>query len=173
MPSDYDKLYSQFRWEVPEHFNFATDVVDRYASDPIRLALYWLNESGREERYTFAELRDLSNRFANVLAGLGIQRGDVVLVILPRIPAWQVVMLGLLKVGAIAAPGATLLQPKDIAYRADLSEARAVITDIENSPKVDAVRQQLPGLKQFILIGGTQPRWVSYDEEIGNTSSQF
>src|SRR5581483_10137928 len=113
------------------------------------------------------------NRFANVLAGLGIQRGDVVLVILPRIPAWQVVMVGLLKVGAIAAPGATLLQPKDIAYRANLSEAQVVITDSENSPKVDAVRQQLEGLKHFILIGGTKLGWVNYDEEMKHASPHF
>jgi len=98
----YLELYNNFRWELPERFNFATDVVDRHARDAARPALLWCDEQGHEERYTFRDLRRLSNQFANVLASLGIGKDDVVVVILPRIPAWQVVMLGLLRLGAVA-----------------------------------------------------------------------
>lgn len=173
MSDPYLELYNNFRWGLPEHFNFATDVVDRHARDASRPALLGSDEHGREERYTFRDLQQLSNQFANVLTELGIRKGDVVLVILPRIPAWQVVMLGLLRVGAVAAPGATLLQPKDIGYRAQLSEAKAVITDVENSAKVEAARKDAPGLRHCLLVGGSHTGWVSYEEEMAQASTEF
>ncbi len=173
MSDPYLELYSNFRWDLPEHFNFATDVIDRHARDASRPALLWSDDEGREERYTFRDMQRMSNQFANVLAELGIGQGDVVLVILPRIPAWQVVMLGLLRMGAVAAPGATLLQPKDIAYRAQLSEAKAVITDVDNSAKVDTARKDLPRLRHCILVGGSRPGWTSYEEEMAKASAEF
>jgi acyl-coenzyme A synthetase/AMP-(fatty) acid ligase len=162
-----------FRWQLPDHFNFAADVVDRHARDASRAALLWSDEEGREERYTFADLRRLSKQFANVLYGLGIGKGDAVLVILPRIPAWQVVMLGLLRIGAVAVPGATLLQPKDIAYRTKMSEAKAIITDTENSSKVEAIRKDSPGLRHCILVGGARPDWISYEQEMRKAGTEF
>jgi acetyl-CoA synthetase/medium-chain acyl-CoA synthetase len=169
----YLELYNNFRWNVPKHFNFATDVVDRHARDASRPALLWCDEDGCEERYTFRDMQKMSNQFANVLANLGIRKGDVVLVILPRIPAWQVVMLGLLRIGAVAAPGATLLRPKDIGYRAQLSEAKAVITDVENSDKVEAARKDVPGLRHCILVGGSRPGWVGYEQAMVKASTEF
>lgn len=171
--NSYEAICRQFRWEVREHFNFGADVVDRYAQDAARTALWWVDAAGREEKYTFAALRSLSNQFANVLAGLGVEPGDVVLVMLPRIPAWQVVMLGLLKLGVVAAPGTTLLQPKDIAYRAQLSGARAVVTDAENWHKVEAVRRDSPGLENFILVGGSQAGWTSYEDAMKAAPTRF
>jgi acyl-coenzyme A synthetase/AMP-(fatty) acid ligase len=169
----YRERYENFRWKLPEHFNFATDVIDAHARGASRTALLWTDESGNEEHYTFDDLRRLSNQFANVLSGVGIGKGDVVLVILPRIPAWQVAMLALLKMGAVSAPGATLLQPKDIAYRAQLSEAKAIITDAENYAKVDAVRKDLPGLRHCIVVGKDADGWISYEREITKASDTF
>ncbi|MBZ5700766.1 MAG: acyl--CoA ligase [Acidobacteriia bacterium] len=169
----YEQLYRKFQWNVPERFNFARDIVARHAQDPGLLALFWTDETGREEKYTFAQLHSLSNQFANVMAGLGIGKGDVVLVILPRVPAWQVVMLGLLKLGAIAAPGATLLQPKDIAYRIQLAGARALVTDVENCAKVESIGEAGPGFRHRILVGGSRPGWASYDEEMKRAATSF
>jgi acetyl-CoA synthetase/medium-chain acyl-CoA synthetase len=169
----YLEFYNNFRWDLPERFNFATDVVDRHAHDATRPALLWCDEQGHEERYSFRDLRRLSNQFANVLASLGIGKDDVVVVILPRIPAWQVVMLGLLRVGAVAAPGATLLQPKDIAYRTQLSEAKAIVTDVDNCAKVETARKDIPGLKHCILVGGTRPGWVGYEHAMEKAATEF
>jgi acyl-coenzyme A synthetase/AMP-(fatty) acid ligase len=169
----YEIRYNNFRWGLAEHFNFATDVMDRHARDATRPALLWADEEEREERYTFADEKRLSCQFANVLTQLGIGKGEVVLVILPRVPAWQVVMLALLRKGAIAAPGATLLQAKDIAYRAQLSEAKAVITGPENAAKVEAARKEAPGLETCILVGGRRSGWISYEEEMSKAPSEF
>ena len=117
-----------FEWHVPERFNFATDVVDRFAADRGHAALYWEDESGRRARWTFWDFSRASRRLANALSALGVRRGDPVLVMLPRIPEWQVAMLAVLRAGAIAIPCTTSLRAKDVAYRAGHSAARGVVT---------------------------------------------
>ena len=74
----YRELRDKFCWEVPEEFNFGWDVIDVYAEDRSRTALYWEDKAGHEERYTFWNFKILSNRLGNVLKGLGTHRGDPV-----------------------------------------------------------------------------------------------
>ncbi|MBT6094964.1 MAG: AMP-binding protein, partial [Rhodospirillaceae bacterium] len=87
---NYATAHRDFRWDIPDTFNFAVDVVDRWAEDPDKLALIWCNEAGDERRLTYAEISQQSQQFANLLASQGITKGDTVIVMLPRIPAWQV-----------------------------------------------------------------------------------
>src|SRR5437773_11865845 len=82
----YEERIEQFRWQIPEEFNFAWDVIDAYAEDRSRLALVWENEAGAEARFTFWDFAERSRRFANALVGLGVRRGDCVMIMLPRIP---------------------------------------------------------------------------------------
>ena len=89
---DFEDERRDFRLEVPEHFNFSRDVVDRWAEDPQRQALWWIDDHGNERQWTFAELARDSGRVADGLTRLGICRGDVVLVILPRVVAWWLTM---------------------------------------------------------------------------------
>lgn len=170
---NYEETYKTFQWTIPERFNFAWDVVDQWAEDRGRLALYWVDEQGHEQRYTFWDFKVLANRFANVLQGLGVGKGDVVLVMLPRLPQWHVVMLGLMKLGVIPAPGTTMLRPKDIEYRVNLAEAKAVVTDVENAEKVEEAVKVCPSLRQKIVVGGKRSGWVSYEEAMSQASSQL
>ena len=157
---DHDR--TEFVWDVPDEFNFAADVVDNFASSqPDKLALLWTNEKGDVAAFTFADMARLSNQYANLLTQAGVARGDFVLVMLPRIPAWQVTMLALLKIGAIAVPCTTLLQPKDLEYRANFAGATAVIAHVQDHARVDAARAVAPTLKVFILEGGTAEGWTS------------
>ena len=82
----YEDEVMAFSLEVPETFNFGVDVIDKWAEDPQQLAMVWVGEEGREERYTFADIRRESNRFAQVLQGLGVGKGDGVMIVLPRVP---------------------------------------------------------------------------------------
>jgi acetyl-CoA synthetase len=128
--SDYEKLYRAFKWEVPEYYNFAFEVIDKWAQDRTKLALVSLDRSSERAYYqTFYELSYLSNRFVNVLRGLGIRKGERVLVILESIPEWYAVMIGMFKLGVIPMPGTVLLTSKDIEFRINRAEACMVITD--------------------------------------------
>src|SRR5438874_13243571 len=89
----YDELKNGFRWLVPEEFNFGA-LIDAWATDRSRVALYWENEAGRTARLTFWDVKQATNRFMNALAGLGVGRGDAVMVMLPRVPEWQTAVIG-------------------------------------------------------------------------------
>lgn len=161
---DYERERLMFRLDVPERFNFAQDVVDRWADqDPGKLAMLWVGQDGGERRLPFAYFRDESNRFANVLGALGVEKGDGVLVVLPRLPEWHVILLGLIKLGAIPMPGTTLLTPKDIAYRVRSADVKVVVTTPENAEKVESVRAQCPTLERLLLVGGKRAGWESFE----------
>src|SRR3989442_14125678 len=99
----YQELAAEFRWQVPEEFNFGA-LIDAWATDRSRVAPYWEDEAGRRERWTFWDLKQASNRFMNALAGLGMPPGAPLMVILPRVPAWQVALIGGLQLGALGIP---------------------------------------------------------------------
>lgn len=166
----YEERVARFRWEIPREFNFAWDVVDAYAEDRGRVALYWEDEEGRQERHTFWDFRERSLRFANVLRGLGIGRGDPVMIMLPRVPEWQVTFLAVLRLGALAIPCTSILRAKDIAYRANHSEARAIVTTADNVAQVDEVRGECPTLRVFVAVGGAPKGWRNFEELVANAS---
>jgi acyl-coenzyme A synthetase/AMP-(fatty) acid ligase len=132
---NYHETYRSFRLEVPQQFNFGGDVIDRWARDSDHLALIWCDEAGAERRFTFADISQLSNRFANLLAALGLRRGDRILIMLPRLPEWQISMVGALKLGAIPIPCIDMLTAQDVAYRVAHSGARAAVTAAANVAK--------------------------------------
>ncbi|HEY7493206.1 MAG TPA: AMP-binding protein [Candidatus Tectomicrobia bacterium] len=171
--TDYERERAAFALEVPETFNFGFDVVDKWAADPEKLAMLWVDDACHSARYTFADMRRESNRFASVLQGLGLRKGDGVMLVLPRVPQWHTVMVGLMKLGAIPMPGTVLLTPKDYEYRINLAEARAVIVDSANAAKVEAIRANCPTLEYGIVLGGPRPGWIDYDTAMATASETF
>ncbi len=152
--ADYRRSVESFRWDVPEAFNFGRDVVDRLAADPARPALLARDSGGRERRLTYRDVAAGSNRVAHLLRDLGVAAGDPVIVMLPRVPEWQLVTVGALKAAALVIPGSTLLRPKDIAYRAQHSGAVAIVSAAAQAPAVDTVRAELPGVRHFLCLLG-------------------
>jgi acetyl-CoA synthetase len=170
--SDYEKLYREFKWEVPEYYNFGFEVIDKWAQDRTKLALVSLDRSSENAHYqTFYELSYLSNRFVNVLRNLGIQKGERVLVILESIPEWYVVMIGMFKLGVVPMPGTVLLTSKDIEYRINRAEACMVITDVNHIGRVERVAQNCPTLRHKMVVDGVVQDWLNYGEEIKKASS--
>jgi acyl-coenzyme A synthetase/AMP-(fatty) acid ligase len=171
---DYEAERRAFNIQVPEYFNFAIDTVGRWASDPRKVAVHWLGQHGEERQITFAEFAERSSRAANAFAALGLQKGDRVLVMLPRIPEWWESVLGLMKLGVIFIPCTTLLTSKDLQYRAEVAEARALITDSEGAAKFEAVRAQSPSIQQAILVdGAARAGWISYHEIVAAAPAEF
>jgi acyl-coenzyme A synthetase/AMP-(fatty) acid ligase len=157
---NYDETVRTFSWELPDTFNFGADVVDRQAEHNDKPALIWCNDSGDERRFNFSDIRRLSNQLANLLVRQGIRKGDRVIVMLPRIPEWQISMVACLKIGAIPIPCVEMLTAKDIAFRLRDSGAAGAITTLANIDKF----QSGAGLKARIAIGGAADGWVSCAE---------
>ena len=126
--TDYEQERKSFRLDVPEHFNFAADVVDRWAEDANRVGMVWAGTEDRSRTLTFRDFAWASNRAAHVFREHGIGKGDRVLVVASRLPEWWEALLGLMKVGAVAAPGTTQLTARDMKYRLDLCKAQPNLT---------------------------------------------
>ncbi len=150
--TSYQQARREFTWDVPEDYNFAIDTIGAWAEDPEKLAMLWIGPDGREERYTFVHFDEQSSRVAHAFEKLGMQKGDRVLVMLPRVPEWWETVLGLMKLGAIAIPCTTLLTPKDIQYRAEVSEAVAIVTDRTGAEKLAQVRAQCPTIRTAVVV---------------------
>ena len=146
----------RFRWEVPDFFNFGRDVVDRFAEEPERPALLWRNAEGSLRRLSFSEVSAASNQFAHLLSTLGVSPGDPVIIMLPRVPEWQIALVGALKTGALVIPCSTILRPKDIRYRAAHSGAVAIVTAGDQIPAVEEVRGELTRVSHFLAWMGAE-----------------
>ncbi len=168
----YDQLRRDFHWNTPAHFNFGA-TVDAFAADPSRVALLWEDQAGNRSRLTFADIRNQSNRVANVLTGLGIKRGEPVMIVLPRITMWQSVYIGALKAGAMVVPCVSMLREKDLVYRANHSGARAIIAGTESAERVGDLRSQCPSLEHYLLAGTARTGWASMQESMHEASSDF
>lgn len=171
---DYEQTVRDFRFNIPEYFNYGFDVIDRWAADRTKLALVWADQSGTDIRkYSFFDLQVLSNRFANLLRAQGFGKGDRLFVMVPRLVDWYAVMLGSFKLGVIPLPAPNILVPKDIAYRINQAEAVGVVAWHQNVDKIDEVRDQCPSLKHFISLGDSQPDWQSYETLMAEASPRL
>jgi acetyl-CoA synthetase len=170
----YEKLYKEFEWEVPEHYNFGFDVVDKWAEDRTKLALISIDRTGKHDRYhTFYDLSTASNKFANFLRKIGVKKEDRVLVILQSIPEWYIVLIGMFKLGVIPMPGTVLLTAKDVEYRINRAEANMIITDLDHADIVEAVKAKCPTLKHMMLVDGKRAGWYNYDEEMSEVKREL
>jgi acetyl-CoA synthetase len=168
---DYETLYKEFKWEVPEYYNFAFEVVDKWAEDRTKLALVSIHADGEKASYhTFYDLKTLSDRFANVLLDLGVKKGDRVLVMLESIPQWYVVMIAMFKLGVVPMPGTVLLTSKDVEYRINRAEANMVITDVNHVGRVERIAGKCPALKHKIVVDAPVLEWLYYEDLMDKAS---
>ncbi len=157
--ADYRATHEAFRWRVPETFNFGADVVDHYAAHGDGWALVWADAEGREERYRYSDVSLQTNRFASMLAKLGVGKGDRVIVMTPRIPHWQIATVGCLKLGAVPIPCIEMLTAGDLDYRIRHSGAKAAFTLARNAEKFAGLHDVLP---VRVAVGAAEG-WGDYD----------
>ena len=151
-----------FSWNVPPAFNFARDVIDKLAPED-RLGLVFVDTAGGRTDYTFEQIANASQRWAAVLRDQGVKKGDRVIIVLPKIPDWLFAMTALLRIGAVAVPGAEQLRSKDMAFRANHSGATTVIAHKMNAAEVDAMRSDSPTVVRWLLSGGSGAGWTEVD----------
>jgi len=173
----YEDFRDNFRIRVPENFNFAYDVVDRYAEiEPDKVALVWCNDHGEEKRITFGELQELSRRAASFFTGEGIKKGDTVMLTLKARYDFWYALLGLHRIGAIAIPATHMLKEKDIIYRIREADIKMVVCIAEDGvPEVfDGAIAELGSDTKKVLVGDTdRDGWINLRKEIMKLPGDF
>ena len=166
---DYDTARREFAWPELGEFNWALDWFDVIAAEhPDRPALRIVGDDGFDASLSYAELADRSAQVANWLRGLGVSRGDRVLLMLGNVaPLWEVI-LAAMKLGAVIIPASTLLQAVDLADRIPRGQVRHVITETAQLGKFTEV----PGEWTRIVVGGSgdgddADGWLSYADAFG------
>ncbi|KAJ4992307.1 acetyl-coenzyme a synthetase [Stagonosporopsis vannaccii] len=137
-------------------FNFALDVVDHWARQPGNLqAMQWVSQDeSRTRSLSFEYFSRQSHRISVLFDRLGIQEGDTMIMVLPRVPAWWELALAALRSGVIISPATTLSTEKDIQFRCNLSKASVFIGDESSVGKFLTVRDSCVGIKNIIQVGG-------------------
>lgn len=174
---DDNGVLKTFEPSVPQTFNFAYDVVDKIAEiEPDRRAMVWCNPQGEEHVFTFADMRDYSNRAANLFAKAGVKKGDMVMLVLKRHYQFWFAILALHKLGAVGVPATNLLTVKDYVYRFQAAGIRHVIAtaDGEVTARVEeAERQSAQPMRSKFIVRGERDCWQDFDELIEHESAEL
>ncbi len=152
-----------------DKFNFAFDIIDAIADkEPERLALLHVSRDKEERRFTFNDLKRLSNKCANYFASLGIHRGDKVMLVLRRNYQFWIALLALHKIGAIAVPASNLLKAHDYEYRFNAAGIKAIICSAQGvmAEEAEIGAKKASTLEHKIIANGTRDGWRNFDEEI-------
>ena len=168
--STYDDFNKKFRITRPESFNFAYDVADRIAQEePDRLAVLWTDETGACIRYTFGQLKEESDRAANLFKSLGIRKGDKVMLILRRHLEFWPILMALHKLGAVGVPATHLLTEKDVLYRVDAARIQMIVISHKDEGvlrSAEVAMQKCESLRHVMILRGQREGFHSYEQEM-------
>jgi len=155
---------------APSTYNLVQEI-EKYTSDKNRVALIWKSEEGISKNITYKNLIEQANQAANVMLESGLKQGDVVLVMVPRLIEAYVTYIGALKAGLVVIPSSEMLRAKDIDYRLEHSEAKAIIA---YEPFIEQFKEvkNLTGVKQFVVGQGNE-KWTSLTNEMQHASTEF
>lgn len=154
---------------APNVYNIVNEIEKHAVGD--KKALIVQQENGQQEEITYAELIARANQVANVFYANGLQKGDVILVMLPRSVEAYITYIGALKAGLIIIPSSELLRAKDIDYRIEHAEAKAIVAN-ENYIEELAEVQYLDGLALFV-VGAAKEPWIPFIKEVDAASTEF
>ena len=183
---DYDATYKMFSWkDVEREFdwsrtgkvNVVHEAVDRHAASQRKnkVALHYTDYAGRDERYTFGDLKAQTSRFAHVLRQLGVKKGDRVGTFLPRTPELYIVILGINRLGAIPVPLFEAFMEQAVQDR--LGDSEAVVCVTSPALKARIPRAKLPALKQLVLVGAGPGSLasdeISYEAAVAKAPDRF
>lgn len=162
-----DDFAKNYHVEIPDNFNFGYDIVDEWAKvSPTKKALCWTNDQGEHIDFTFNDIKQKSDQAASYFQSLGIGRGDMVMLILKRRYEFWFAIIGLHKIGAVAIPATHLLTKKDIIYRNNAADIKAIVStddDIVIGHINDALSDS-PTIKHCIACGKHIPDgWGDFD----------
>jgi len=163
---DHAVTAAQFSWNDARRWldglpggaglNIAYEAVDRHLlhGRGDKVAIRWIGKSGERQEFTYADLAQATNQFANALHDLGVMPGERVFVLMGRLPELYVAVLGALKARCVVTPLFSAFGPEPIVTRAEMGDARVLVTTPElYQRKIRDVRERLPGLKHVVVVG--------------------
>ncbi len=173
----YQDFADNFRINVPENFNFAYDVVDYYAENaPDKVALVWCDDLGNDKIVTFTQMRDYSNRMANILVDNGIKKGDCILMTLKGRYEFWYCLVAMHRIGAIAVPATHMLTAKDFAYRFDKANIKMVISDDDGvmMDNIDKAYGQFSSqITTRMVLNSERSGWINLTATLQKASGHF
>ena len=164
----YEDFKTNYRVNVPEHFNFGFDIVDEWAKqEPEKKALVWCDDDGNAHTFTFTEISERSNQVAHYFESLGITKGTVVMLILRRRWEYWVCATALHKIGAILIPGSLQLAKKDLIYRGNSANVHTMVCldDPYVIEQVEEAQPEVPSMVHKILVGAPKEGWHNFAAE--------
>ncbi|MDB5871841.1 MAG: AMP-binding protein [Ramlibacter sp.] len=174
---NYASLHSGFRWQVPEYFNIAQACCTRRAhqADAIeRTAIRAHGAPAGAEYLSYLELQMRANALSHLLAGLGVQRGDRVAIVMPQRFETAIAYIAVFQLGAVAMPLSMLFGPEALEYRLQDSAAVVAICDESSVANVKAVRGQCPALRTLIGVGAAASEAdLDYEAELARQRTGF
>jgi acetyl-CoA synthetase len=172
----YEDFQENFEISVPDDFNFAYDVVDKYAKeDPKKIALVWCNDT-EDKTFTFKDLKYFSDKAANFFVSIGVKKGDKVLLTLKSRYDFWITIIALHKIGAIVIPATHMLKPEDIEYRLKSADIHTVVTIREDGvPECFEEAEKDAGVKLNKVFAGDidLDGWYNLRDEIERASDDF
>ena len=165
---DYEEERKKFKWDIPEDYNFV-DAIRRWTDDRTKLMAITEHPDGKVEKAGYREVWNSAMRFGNVLRDSGIQKGDRVLVILPRGTDVYAVSIGIWAIGGVVVPGTIMLRRADIEYRTLDAGVKALITsDSTVADEVDAIKGRIS--IENLFFSGQREGWRDFRQEVNSAS---
>ena len=174
---DYDDFSKHCRLKAPEDFNFAYDIIDRYAKEaPEKKALVWIDDNSDEAKvFTFTDISRESKRAAYWLSLKGIKKGDTVMLVLRRRYEWWILMPALHRIGAIVIPATDQLLQADIEYRTNAADVKMIIS-YDNPHILEKKKKAMPKsptVKYLVTVGPQREGWISFHDEYSKLDPEF
>jgi len=170
--NNFDDFTENYQLLVPDNFNFGYDIVDEWAAkEPNKKALLWTNDKGECREFTFAQMKYYSDQTASYFSSLGIKKGDIVMAILKRRFEFWFTIIALHKIGAIIIPATHLLTKKDLIYRNNAADIKAIIAVGEDDilSHINDSLSESPTVEMCISVGPKIPEgWHDFQKGIQN-----
>ena len=151
-----EDFVNNLKIKAPENFNFGYDVVDAWAKEqPNKRAICWTNDKGEHIDFSYADLKEKTDKTAAYFQSLGIGKGDMVMLILKRRYEFWYSIIALHKLGAVVIPATHLLTEKDIIYRCEAADIKAIVA-VGETVVLDHIKNALPkcpSVKNVISVG--------------------
>jgi acetyl-CoA synthetase len=171
----YEKVFQSWKWNIPNEYNIGYDCIDKHAitKKKNKIALFWENAEGISEKFTFNDLKNLTNKFGNTLKNLGFKKTDRFLIRLPNIPEFQISFLGGVKIGAVPIPSSVMLKENEILYRLKDSRAKAIITTSDSVGEINRISEKCQSLEHIIIVDDAYGNQLSYNDLMKESSNKL